>query len=336
MYSGDFREIGVLKARFDASYRAVFYIQAYLRAQLSYQLPATLDNSTLIAEGLCKRYIAAFDTVTPPELETLDIAAESKYVLLAGFDFHRLPNRAGLLLPEGKQLLTARPLSRKITEAQYEYLYYLVRNEATTVSLEVTVFYTDGSTQQQPTEEIGTYQKYQVLAIPIGYQARGYHNLDPEKTIASLRVNLQASGENTLSVKLSPFQPGHSYSKEFYYFSPSMGGLETLVTTGKATQTDHYQRRVAERQVPYDYSPSFAAIESLETQRKPIFKQSIGFHAISAYRAYMEFLAAEKQYIRIGDELLPIIVTDSKKTVLDDQVFIYAYEFTYYIAQPQL
>ena len=181
-------------------------------------------------------------------------ALVASYAAKVGFtesDFDQWGTRFfSTYLSQYRQFLTWQPNNKRVTEAQEEYLYFLLNftPTPTTIKLRVKAIYADASEQLLTPLQLSGVQFGQVICVPVGAYIIG---ANPEKTLQSYQVWLS----NELNDRLSEVRTYHLEYRTFaqersLLFSNSFNTFDTLRLTGVSTEALQVKRYSAYREKP--------------------------------------------------------------------------------------
>lgn len=223
------------------------------------------------------------------------------------------------------QLLTTKPLKRRISTQHPEWAYVFSFVAATT-RLQATIHYTDGTTATI-SDMVGTVSLVPgVSYYDISYLRHQYHAITPLKTIASIVLSFEGlSGEQ---LTLVPFTPATDQVRAFYYRN-SQGGIDSLITTGDFQNTPSYLQVETRNALRLDSSFDEPQVQTINQE----FADKVTVHTGYLPKAELQALSDMKlinwvcEYL--NDALIPIKVDSESLKLPSDRENTHATSFSY-------
>ena len=147
------------------------------------------------------------------------------------------------LSPTSYLLLTTKPLKRRITLTQHEFINILPLADINGASFTATLHFSDGTTDSSTTINLLDLRKSEVKSIDLGWPARLYDEVIPAKTI--VKIVFTVTGQAGDSLTFIPWTPkvDDFDIREFYYHN-SLGGVDSFVCTGNTANRADYAFRL--------------------------------------------------------------------------------------------
>lgn len=237
----------------DASGDAVFHIEKIVAAHIAGYFPSYgLDESEKATEAFKKfKYRYAEYYGLPPTHKRVTTSKEF-FMMRGGLKFMDWPENDfySTWLPANKRFLTWKSGTRKVATDQQEFLSFLNHSAtSTTLTLKVKMNYTDGTNSTATgQEETGTIEK-EIFIFPVGYTQLDIDTLKTAgKTVESYEVYIDDQAGVTISETVVFWVDNTVYAnKRVFYYENSLGGIDSLVCTGKREDNISVMRLSTER-----------------------------------------------------------------------------------------
>jgi hypothetical protein len=242
-------EIIYLEAIPDTENKVVFYLQEYLEKRLSYDIPIWNGTAIQNCNTVCKAYYIeyAFQNATTNYTDLVFTnAGFTDYALLAGFEKDDFPLRNTSELPNDSIFLTTMPYYI-LDSSQKAFLYLMPLQTLGNDLIAFKVIYEDNTTNLQTITQNIT--QYQAFIIPIGFEARNYQAANPAKNIKQIDISIAGQTFSIETVSSHYL----NFTQEIHWAN-SLGGFDSLLCTGTATQTVEANRDLFEHYKPYNYT----------------------------------------------------------------------------------
>ncbi len=238
-------------------------------------------------------------------------------------------------LPASKQFMTWAPPIRKVTLEQPEFLYFLNLEEEET-ELRVRRTYTAESGIES-TEEVVPMaaafdRKYRLLQIPALAGINGFHR--------KIEVFVVKENDTAISeTRVYKIEENLAGTDRFFLFENSLGGFDTLRTTGDSEISLDGKDELAERDPGNDAHLGQYFVYSRNIDRK--IKQASGFHDRSFHEYLQDFLYAKRRFVLernlvpadLSARLVPIILKKRSYTFQPQRRlpigFIFEYDYAF-------
>lgn len=326
-----------LKGVPDAEGKFVLNAQQLLHAQLQPDLPAF--NQAQILPGIYSLLQWTADISefwgTSPLVKYGTTRVADNLVLMAGLSYLDFPGNNFITehVAQGKKFLTWQPYQKLVSPGQQEFLYYLnVEQNLPTAYLHVKANHTDGTTTQlQPLSLANATDR--LLIIPAGYDQLQLGTL--AKKVSSYQVWISAAADSASTLNKSEerhYIVDYHYYKEprYFLYQNSLGGFNTLRTTGETEEGTEVDIQEGERTVGDEYSPAdsqyFSYGATFREKRKVNTGQLLYREELRHLR---EFFTSNYIYEIIGGRFVRIILEGSRHNLGKSSSSEYFAEFEY-------
>jgi hypothetical protein len=303
-----------------------FYFNRVLKDILAYQLP---DFDSGLAQGLydiCKPFYIEWDVLGGAQ------QSQVRYAVLGAHRYEAFPTRA-TDFPDNQAFLTNRPLQREVTFTQKEFIYVLPK-EGTSCNLVATIVYKDGSSDVL-NHDFGSIPGFMVTALPIGFADRDYLSVQ-SKPIRYVDIAFSDTALSGVQLRLLPVTYNSPWQRTFYYFN-RLGGLDSLITTGKANRRiKEVFNNVSRKYLPVTYQVHQGQYEQDVPEVLEEFTIRTGFKKKAEFDAILDIIKYKQLYEYKNGRVLRCIVTDTNTQLPKDGDYKYAFQFSYHYAYHNL
>lgn len=257
------------------------------------------------------------------------------YAYLGGLSHRHFPGHDFFLHALPYQFLTNQPEERSVTPEQVEFLSFCLDNRygnSVDVTLCVDIEFEDRTTETiEPVT--GTATPYQVLSVPVGYDQLALSEVNLSKTIYKWTVYVKAGPDQKVLTNKQTFYRVQSQQYHRYLLvRNSLGVYDTIRVSGKRKVTAQGSRSIFDYKPELDYvaeqAQSVASIGSIDES----VKVSIGYLETKEELEHIRELLHSKYLFEVdmvNNELVPIVITDSKIDLVDESDLIPSVELTY-------
>lgn len=329
----------------DENGEAIFRVNKIADSYLSHSHPEHLDITIkryFTSSGIAKlfhghTYIGMVGNISHTSDENvLVLKGAVRTVDFIGVDFFVD------VLPVTKQFLTWKGLENNVNVLQPEYLYFIsIEDISHQIKLIVNITYEDTTTHNAEllvtdVDFITTAQliKGIVWQIPAGVDQLGIDTIDPGKIISKYTLHLTnefdtvVSETRTYNVSQCP-----EANTQYFLYNNSLGGYDTLITTGKKSLTVDVSKEDFENILPVNYTLADKQSSTFNHQSQDVYTVSTGFISKDeANRIAHELLMAEDVRIVIGTERVPVVIDTRSSLVFEDDTLLYFVRFSFRIA----
>lgn len=316
---------------------AEFYVHELLQQITDFDLPNFQSSQIRFATASAFYYVAEWDDGTGLIRETL-----FKRAIKGSWNWREYPERSTSLPPTIQNgVLSYKPFRRKVMRQVPEFVYVLFPfiaeyNVNFVNRLQFQIFYSDGTTRtviQEFPFDIGANE---LLIIPVGDDVWQYDNYEPSKEITHIAVRFRYnnSGEfDTITLcELEFFEPQSPYVRNFYFYN-SLGGLDSLITTGESEEEiEELSTEVTEAYLPYNYNTGFAQFRQSYPVHQTNIKVRLGYRKREEYLLALDLLTHKRMFEYVAGRMLPLLVLNSRTAKFQDGVYQYSFELEYQYA----
>lgn len=329
--SGVFTDLDLdIRQRPGPSNGVQFDISRLLQAKLSFDRPSIAGTpSAVLATNVTHRYKVRLEEWKNGLLngsETSDIL----HAYLAGFPFNDLQFMPAHI--NQYKFLTNQPATKEVTEFQLEFLYFIAPSTDTYTLKADLVHENDNTTAgYNPGISIAAEQ-YDVILFPVGFEQLGLNTINPGvvKWTVYLNDGLSESRVYELACQCSPLD-------RYYLMSNSLGGYDTVRTTGELAVKDDTQSQRIQKILGTNYVSSNRSFADIDTHIRETCNQHTG-HLTKEENFWLKDLLLTEDAYRFGDylpnlestgRLVPIVIDRGSIPRYKDQDFLYGFPFSY-------
>ena len=263
------------------------------------------------------------------------ITGNTLYVANAGFGYQSQPDALDAWVIEGR-FLTQQPRTKLVRPWQREYLTFIMLS--TGVLHELVVETTDSAGTVSTTTtgfSVSSSQVYLPVAVAVGHDDLG---LTPADDVVKYRVWFEVAGSRASEIMTYVIDPIWSDQDRYYIFQNSLGGYDTLRTTGDLKQQENVSRIDGQTWAAGSYDRSQGRWRSADVRSYESAEQGVGLQANEAGQAWLRDLLRSPEVYRLGDhrpnldgsgDLVPILVEPGSAQVFVDNEFLYGLSFRY-------
>lgn len=253
------------------------------------------------------------------------------YAILGAFDYKMMAALNGIsysfldFITTYKSFLTWQPASKTINITQPEKLFFLVYNDISSMELHIKVYFTDGTNSgDQELETIAGVSQYDVYEIMVGYSQIDFTKIS-DKTVEYYEIWLEDNAGNVQSqVRTFTVETKSFRHERIFLFRNSFGALDTFRATGRKTQLNEYDRFLLEKN-----DISFSLQEQYLVLERSVFTINTGWLTFVQRNWLRELLLSGEVYEIISGYKFPIMITDEKRELRDDDNYLYSLEINY-------
>lgn len=344
----------------DADGVVVFDLAEALDGLIEEEYDITLDDSPKLTEVvtgpglencLCAHTIKPFTiqyyevSGDPPTASTPEDLAADMAVVIGGVKWEYHPRTKyfedwvfplfAATAPKEIPFLTWQPDTKKIYKWQHEYLYFF-NLDLTQMHLIVECFDTVqeiGTSLNIAIDDVGNYSIYR---LPVGYNQLDIDSGLPDPfNVDSYRVAVVSNdGLTRYSAYRTFVIETKKYAHErFFLFMNSLGGWDTVRTTGEGEHNVDYKWTAALRKLDTDYNGLKPVRKIFNKTNQETFKATTGFRRKSEITWMMELVNSSRAYEILNYPtdpfLVPIDFTSKKLELFKDKNFLQYAQFEY-------
>lgn len=310
-----------------------------LAKRLDALLKADPPNPSLAGGAICTRLIKRYQVYYKEYKDGVLIETKTqgiKYVVRAG-----MPVRTGQQLfwwiLTDKKALTNAPRTREVTVNFPGWIYFAIPVSATSVILKADIVFDDDTTTTISLFTLNGVAQWDVVYFPAGFQQTGMHTQAKQVKSYSLYLTNASGGAVISDVHTYNLRRRGSSIDRYYVFENSLGGFDTLHTTGEAT----YKLPTTKLRARKFVSPFFGRLdqttEVYEVETTGTVEQEIGFKS-KAEQYWLRDIFLSRWAYRVGDifpridastDLQPIEIQPGDAEIFRDNLFLNPTKFTY-------
>lgn len=320
--SGDYAKVleEALEQPADANGETVFDVSAVLDANenLKMHLPPYNENDILLGAGIFKRFYLkhAEKYGTPPVIQAFT-QVTTNFIYNGGLSYEEFAegNYFKSYFQRQRPFLTWQPTRKTVFDDQPEYLYYAVASDSVTeIRLQVTVHYDNGAESTYwATDKVKTgLQKYEVYCIPVGYHQLIYGSSAGNILWYEVQVfdqTLTAVSE----VRRYDIEQGYYPNRRYFLYQNSLGGSDTVVCVGQASDRLRTKTTEAMKTLDHDYSiedGEYLVVSKVGEQRLSL---STGYKSKEYIDSLKDFVLSKEVYLMANDRYLPVRISGNYK-----------------------
>jgi len=332
-------------------YGTDFDIETILDGKVSYCPPSLKTNDIQLCPTLTVPFkVRSYVDKNNEIIEGTDLISGASFCLKAGLNADDYAGWKDVFFTtyfdENLPFLTNQGNEKEISRIQPEYLYFLVNflPKPTSLKLRITLYFNDGTEDTFTIKTLSSVEQYSVYSLAVGFSNL---NLESYENIIKKVVNYDVWVSNQDNKRLSEVRS--FYIDERFYrnsryliFSNSLGGYDTIRTTGISKDTLKIVRQSGERELESNYLPSSSDIFITGIEGRPELSVNTGFLDADMTAYLSEILLSEDVYVLSKDGLVPVMLVDDALITNEDNVdltsrnltFTYGKKETAYSALP--
>ena len=318
----NFNKIAEDKQPVDDNAEAYFDIHKPLKPELSeeFKFPEASDTITILRDLICReykiKYFERFGTI--PENKKVS-ASSSFYVLNGGISFlqeaiyNRLESNFWAKLSYNQYFLSWQPLIKTIDKWQIEKLYFLVQGSHTSLKLKIKIYYNDETATTTVTKDtISSPVQYKVYEICLTNNILQVAGWDSE-TIEKIEVWFDDQADQRVSeIRTYIYDYSYRENARYFMFLNSLGGRDTIRTTGQAINELEYDRVAINKVLNFDFTEKDRQISQLKPTERKTFKVNTGWKTEDDIEWLRDLLLSTDVHQIIAGKLVPINITSKK------------------------
>jgi len=326
----------------DSGGNMVFHFRRILHDYLSakgYPLPDfNLSEITETGKPIVRFYLKFTEYPNPgaPYPQSNQI----RYALMGGIDFENYPTAWWFETEMNvrKPFFTWQPDNKITRPDMQEYLYFFVpfldwSLNVTSIKLKARIYYDDG------TDVVGIIKtktgvgQGKFYVVPASVEQLGLDGITPGKVIKKYKLWMVDQGDNVISEERTyRINKLDSLVKRIFIFNTSLGGFDTLETSGNTEQIIEHELSISGINNPHNYKVTDGMAKVYDKSESVGIKAATGYYySYSEIDYFREMLNAREVYEVKNGRFLPVILR--KKTIKypqgDDTLFAAEFEYDY-------
>jgi len=317
----------------DASGKALFDLHNLFAGQLQSEFffPESSDTLYQIRSNHVKMYTLEYAELYESSVKRLTQYSRTVRATLGAFDYKMM---AGLndvsfgfldFITTFKSFLTWQPIQKKVNKVQTEKLYFLVYDDVSELNLKVKVYYSDSTDSgKQNAITIDSVSKYDVFEFMVGYAILNVEQYS-SKTVTKYEVWLEDDKEASFShTRTFIVDQDHHRHERIFLFRNSFGAYDTFRSTGRKTHFNQYERMFLEKTYQ-----DFTLKEQYNALENSVFTVNSGYISPKERNWLRELLLSKDAYEIINGYKFPILITDKKRPLFDDNINLHELSINY-------
>jgi hypothetical protein len=333
-------KVGEESAAPDSNLIAKFDIAEYIEAELStgFSFPEAIASLFIERSNNVKSFYFKYAERygDEPVVQAL-FKSNTYYALLGGISDYLIAKYNDLSsdwwskFGYQQKFLTNQPIEKKIYKRQIEKLYYFNYLPATTeINLNIKLYFQDGTdtTYQKYTENVSSYKVYELVMtynmLDIDGQIPSGQNLSKYDIWLTDQTGLIISETRTYIVENLP-----ELFSNYFLFRNSLGGYDTLRTTGKKEKSIDTDSIYVEQVLDDDFSTIDREKKNTRGIRIEKYTCFTGWKKKEYIDYLQELLISEDVYEVFNNTIIPIVIDKKSIKLFKDDEAPYAFSFDY-------
>lgn len=323
----------------DAQGNTLFDMREVLDSYLDPQLPGlTLQRQD---QQFCRFYLRYFERFGDPVQSGSFTQVQENILLMGGMSEleYARGNFFGLHFAQ-KPFYTWQPLEKYVATDQPEYLLFVVNSfDYTSFEVVARLVYIQDDGSETSSEHViysrSGVSKYEPYLFPVGVSQLhllGY-SCAAQAPLDRYEIFVRSGAQIVSEIRTYILDYSIHRYRRYFLYQNSLGGWDTLVTTGKAEQELRIETEALERFLPPDHGPLDRPTQVVSRTARPEVKISAGYQTKAMMQSLQDFLLARQIYTieeknkRL--ELTPVEVDLRSATVHDETETLQTFDFSY-------
>lgn len=320
--SGTFVQIGsVLEQPADRTGRSLFQVQELLDPWLEWFVPSVAQQGLVRATPLFRRFYLKYREVygTPPT-PAVATTITQHVVVRGGLSFAEFRARTWFdtYQERRKVFLTWQPNNKPARRDQPEFLCFQPLEDYGTLQLRRRVYLANGTSAVATVATISGVYCYEVYCAAVGFAALSL-GAQPARVLAWEVWLTTAGGAAVSEVRRYELDERPVWQCRYFLFANSLGGIDTLVATGRAGQEAAVTGDDLALTLAPDYEVLAGDTAALERELTPVLKVATGLRSRAELLALQDFLVSRRVLLVEGGRLLAGTVRAKSVPVIDDE-----------------
>jgi hypothetical protein len=201
-----------------------------------------------------------------------------------------------------------------------------VYNDIHSIEVHIKVYFTDDTNSgDQELETITGMDQYHVYELMVGFSQIDWSKY-ADKTVEKYEIWLEDNAGNVQSQTRTFIIDTKTYRHErIFMFRNSLGSMDTFRATGRKTQLNEYERLLLEKN-----DKDFSLQEVYQVLENQTFSINSGWISRETKNWLRELFLSRKEIYEIVDGCkFPIVVTNEKNELFDDDTYLYDVKIDY-------
>ncbi len=289
-------------------------------------------------ENICKKYYVKYGERygLPPEYKAV-YQSDYYWVLNGGVSLIKEAqyNEEGksfyTKLLNNWMFLTWCPNNKIVDIKQIEKLFYLVfKSNTISINLKVLVYFSDGTTSLQTKFTDYLVERFDVYELSVGYGILNLGSINPAKVIKKYDVYLTDQDDNRISDRRTYILDYTvRTNKRYFIFQNSLGGIDSLRTTGIGVKTNEYNFSTIEETLEVNFTTKDRRKKQIVSDKTENYKVNTGWLTENQMEYLQEFYLSNNIYEIFNNILIPIVITSKKVEQKKDDEYLFSLDFEY-------
>jgi hypothetical protein len=301
-----------------------------------FKFPEASDTLAILRPNSSTQYRIQYfeqygNPITPGSLSP----SASFYALVGGISHlqQAIYNRQGssfwAKLGYNQYFLTWQPKSKQVSIDQIEKLYFLVQSEMTAIKLRVSYFFTDATSQLNvPVFTVEVPPAKSVIEFIVSPDILK-NSCSKPTLIASYQVWIEYQSSAISEIRTFILDAIYYENLRYFLFLNSLGGYDTLRTTGDGTDDLDYERTSISKVLGPDFTEMDHQVATGFVSEVKTYKANTGWMTRDQIAWLRDFLLSKQVYQIVRRKLVPVVITTTQAQQRVDREDLYSIEFEY-------
>ncbi len=225
--------------------------------------------------------------------------------------------------------LSWQPKTKKVSMNQVEKLYFLAQNAMTSLSFRISFYYLDGSSQLNLAfSSIEVPPDKGVIELTVSPAIlKGRATRPTEIKYYTVWLTWQSERISEIRTYIIDYTP-FAYPRYFLFLN-SLGGYDTLRTTGVQENSLEYERQSVTKALMPDFTTRDHELSSFLVGENVIYKSNTGWRTLEEMAWLRDFMLSKQVFLINYNVLVPMVITSTSVHQKTDGVELYYMEFEY-------
>jgi hypothetical protein len=243
--------------------------------------------------------------------------------------YHRQNSNFWLKLTYNQYFLTWQPKEKWVSINQVEKLFFLCQTEMTRLSYRVSYFYLDGTSQlSQAFSAIDLPPDKGVVELTVSPGIIDGAATKPDQ-IDFYQVWIEYQSERISEIRTYHIDYGFYENPRYFLFLNSLGGYDTLRTTGDQEDTLEYDRVSISKILSADFTEMDHENATGYVSESLVYKANTGWRTREEISWLRDFFLSRQVFLLNVNKLVPVVVTTTQARHRVDKEELYYLEFEY-------
>lgn len=323
----------------DSLGRVTFDIHRLFADQVysSFRFPEPVSPLMVARPEACREYRIRYFEQYGPDLAVQTVSESEPFFVLAGgvsLLQAAIYNRQGTSFWEklgyNGYFLTWQPDNKPITRYQTEKLYYLLQEPVSQLILRRAYFFTNGTgNHSEPVasiEDPAVKQVYELTITPFVQNVPGWET----NLLDYFQVWMEDEKMNRISeIRTYRMDYTRYENPRLFFFRNSLGGYDTLRTTGNQEDSLEYDRTTVDLETGSGFTEQDHRFSQFTVTEIRVFKANTGWITPENSAWIRDFFLSRQVYQILRTKLVPIVITTTQVVHRRDRRELYSLDFEY-------